>query len=116
MLLSLADEHIEDLGPLYQETARLAAPGAAFVLPGYHPHFLMMMGMPAHFDDAHGRSVAVRSWVHLTSEHIKAGHSAGWRLDAMDEGVIDEAWLAKKPKWARFRHHPVSFCLVWRRP
>jgi hypothetical protein len=33
----------------------------------------------------------------------------------MDEGVIDEAWLAKKPKWARFRRHPVSFCMVWRR-
>lgn len=114
MLMSLADEHVEDLAPLYREAARLAAPGAAFVLVGYHPHFLMM-GMPAHFNDADGRPVAVQSWVHLTSDHFRAAGAAGWTLQAMDEGVIDEAWLAKKPKWARFRHHPVSFCLVWRR-
>ena len=115
MLMSLADEHIEDLGPVYREAARLAAPGAAFVLVGYHPHFLMM-GMPAHFNDAEGRPVAVQSWVHLTSDHFRAAGDAGWTLQGLDEGVVDEAWLAKKPKWARFRHHPVSFCMVWRRP
>jgi SAM-dependent methyltransferase len=114
MVMALADEHIADLGSLYRETARLAAPSARFVLVGYHPHFLMM-GVPTHFNDAQGSPVAVESYVHLTSDHIKAARTAGWSLDAMDEGIIDAAWLAKKPKWERFRSHPVSFCLVWRR-
>jgi hypothetical protein len=33
----------------------------------------------------------------------------------MDEGVIDDAWIAKKPKWECYRSHPVSFAMVWRK-
>lgn len=110
----LADEHLKELGPLYREAARLTRPGAAFVLVGYHPHFLML-GIPTHFDREDGEPVAVESHVHLFSDHVKAAHAAGWALAEMDEGVVDEAWLAKKPRWERYRFHPVSFCLVWRR-
>lgn len=111
---SLADEHLPDLTPLYAEAARLAAPGGSFVLVGYHPHFLMS-GIPTHFNGADGHPVAVESYVHLTSGHVTAALAAGWRLAAMDEGVIDDAWIAKKPKWVRLRHHPVSFLMHWRR-
>jgi SAM-dependent methyltransferase len=110
----LADEHLEDLRPLYAEAARLAAPGAALVVVGYHPHFLMN-GVPTHFDRADGTPVAIRAHVHLLSDHFKAAHAAGWRLAEMDEGVVDAAWLSKKPQWERYRHHPVSFALAWRR-
>jgi SAM-dependent methyltransferase len=115
LVLALADEHIKDLGALYGEASRLAAPKAAFVLVGYHPHFLML-GVPTHFNGDDGRPVAVESYVHLTSDHVTAALGVGWRLAAMDEGVIDDAWIAKKPKWERYRSHPVSFSLVWRRP
>jgi hypothetical protein len=40
---------------------------------------------------------------------------AGWTLAEMDEGVVDDAWLAKKPKWERYRLHPVSFAMIWRK-
>src|SRR5437868_5069640 len=83
-----------DLRLLYAETGRLAAAGAAFVVVGYHPHFLMT-GMPTHFNGADGQPVAVQSWVHLTSDHAKAAHGAGWSLAEMDEGVVDDAWIAK---------------------
>jgi hypothetical protein len=33
----------------------------------------------------------------------------------MDEGVVDDAWLEKKPKWRRYAGQPVSFAMVWRR-
>ena len=59
--------------------------------------------------------LAIESYVHLFSDHTKAAMRCGWQLEAMDEGVIDDAWIAKKPRWERFRHHPVSFVLVWRR-
>lgn len=111
---SLADEHLADLRPLYAEAARLAASEGRFVLVGYHPHFLMS-GIPTHFNGRDGAPVAIESHVHLASDHIKAAMAAGWRLEAMDEGIVDEAWIAKKPRWERFRHHPVSFVMVWRR-
>jgi SAM-dependent methyltransferase len=110
----LADEHLADLRPLYREAARLAAPTATFVLVGYHPHFLMN-GVPTHFDRADGQPVTIESHVHLFSDHVKAASAAGWRLREMDEGVVDDAWLAKKPQWALLRFHPVSFCMVWER-
>lgn len=110
----LAEEHLPDLAPLYREAGRLTSPGGAFVLVGYHPHFLMS-GIPTHFDRADGQPVAIESHVHLTSDHVKAAHAAGWRLAEMEEGLVDEAWLAVKPKWRRFLNHPVSYALVWRK-
>ena len=102
------------LPPLYQEAARLCARAAGFVIVGYHPHFLML-GIPTHFDRADGQPVAIESHVHLLSDHVKAAHASGWRLLEMDEGVVDEAWLAKKPKWRQYAGHPVSFAMVWQR-
>jgi SAM-dependent methyltransferase len=110
----LADEHLKDLGPLYREAARLAAPSGRFVIVGYHPHFLMM-GVPTHFDRAPRQPVAIESHVHLFSSHVRAAHTAGLRLVEMSEGLVDEAWIAAKPKWQAFRHHPVSFAMVWHR-
>jgi SAM-dependent methyltransferase len=111
----LADEHLPDLHPLYGEAWRLTRPGGAFVLVGYHSHFLMS-GIPTHFDRAGHEPVAVESYVHLLSDHVKAAQAAGWTLSEMDEGVVDDEWLAKKPNWKRLLHHPCSFSMVWRRP
>jgi SAM-dependent methyltransferase len=112
---SLADEHLSELGPLYREAARLTKPGGSFVLVGFHPQFLMT-GMPTHFDRAPGEPVTIRTHVHLLSDHVKAAHAAGWSLAEMDEGVIDDAWLRKKPKWRDHFGLPISFVFVWRRP
>lgn len=109
----LVDEHLPNLTGLYQEARRLSRPGGGFVLVGYHPHFLML-GIAAHFDRANGDSIGVESHVHLTSDHIAAGHAAGFRLREMIEGVVDEGWVPLKPKWAeRYRGHPVTFAMVW---
>jgi SAM-dependent methyltransferase len=110
----LADEHLADLRPLYREAARLAAPSGTFVTVGYHSHFLLN-GIPTHFNRRGGEPVGVESYVHLLSDHTKAAFAAGWALAEMDEGVVDDAWIAKKPKWERFRFHPVSFSMVWRK-
>lgn len=110
---SLADEHLPDLRPLYAEVARLTRAGGCFVLVGFHPQFLMA-GMPTHFDRASGETVTIRSYVHLLSDHVKAAHAAGWSLIEMDEGLVDEAWLDKKPKWEKYQGLPISFVMVWR--
>lgn len=108
----LANEHIADLAPLYREAARLAERGGRFVIVGYRPHFLML-GIPTHFDRPSGEAVAIESHVHLMSDHVAAAHRAGFRLAEMIEGIVDDAWIKVKPSWARYRHHPVSFAMVW---
>jgi SAM-dependent methyltransferase len=113
-LQSLADEHLADLRPLYEEAARVTLRDGAFVIVGYHPQ-LLMAGIPTHFDRATGEPVTIRSYVHLFSDHVKAAHGAGWALLEMEEGLIDATWVRKKPKWEAYLGVPISFALVWRR-
>jgi SAM-dependent methyltransferase len=110
----LVDEHLPDVPPLYREAHRLAKRGGIFVLVGYHPHFIMSFGVPTHFDSASGEPVAIETHVHLLSDHVTAALEAGWTLAEMRERVIDESWLELKPRWKRYRGHPVSFAFVWR--
>jgi SAM-dependent methyltransferase len=112
----LVDEHLRGLEPLYRETSRLLRPGGAHVLVGFHPHFIMTAGMPTHFDRAPGESVAIETYVHLMSDHVAAARAANLALVEMRERLVDDRWIARKPSWEPYRHHPVSFALVWRKP
>ena len=85
------------------------------MIVGFHPQFLMA-GMPTHFERATGEIVTIRSFVHLLSDHVKAARPLGWSLLEMDEGLVDEAWLRKKPKWKAYSGVPISFVMVWRKP
>ena len=112
----LVDEHLADLRPLYAEAARLLRPGGTFVLVGIHPHFVIAAGMPTHFDDAEsGDPLAIETHVHLLGDQVAAGRGAGLALTELRERVIDDEWVALKPKWERFRGHPISFAAVWER-
>ena len=62
-----------------------------------------------------GKHITIRSYVHLLSDHVKAAHAAGWTLLEMEEGLVDQAWLLKKPKWQAYFGLPISFMMVWRR-
>ena len=110
----LADEHLPDVHPLYREGARITRPGGYFVLVGYHPFFLLS-GIPTHFNTASGEPVTIQCYVHLLSDHIQAALAEGWTLREMHEGLIDDEWLAKKPKWSQYRNRPVSFAMVWQK-
>lgn len=110
----LADEHLSELNPLYSEAYRLIKPGSFFINVGYHPHFLMN-GIVTHFHRDSGEAIAIQSYVHLISDHIKAALKSGFTLIFMDEGVVDSDWLMKKPKWEKYKHRPVSFLFVWKK-
>jgi SAM-dependent methyltransferase len=111
----LVDEHLAELAPLYNEAFRLAAPGGLLVLVAFHPHFIMASGMPTHYTGAAGEPIAIETHVHLLSAHVGAAIGAGWALAEMQERVIDDAWLALKPKWSAYRGHPVAVAFVWRK-
>ncbi|MCH8965745.1 MAG: methyltransferase domain-containing protein [Planctomycetes bacterium] len=111
-IMVLADEHLEDLRPVYHEAARLTRTGGRFVIVGYHPHF-MLMGIPPHFHPESGEPLAITSYLHFTSDHVRAAHAAGWSLLEMHERLIDEACIAAKPKWEKLLNHPISFAMVW---
>lgn len=112
--MSLVDEHLPSLVPVYQEAARVAATGATFVVVGMHPYFFMT-GMPTHFKDKDGNSRALETNVHLASDHVAAAFAAGWRLQEMHEGVIDDEWITVKPKWEKYKGYPVNYGYVWSR-
>ena len=109
----LVDEHLRDLRPLYREASRLLRPGGTYVLVGYHPHFIMTAGIPTHFDRAPGESVAIETYVHLFSDHVAAARAVDLSLIEMRERLVDERWIALKPRWKPYRNHPVSFAMVW---
>jgi SAM-dependent methyltransferase len=115
VICALVDEHLPALAPLYAEAHRLARPGGAFVIVGFHPHFIMASGMPTHYDDAAGEPVAIETYVHQLSDHVAAALDAGWSVAEMRERLIDDAWLALKPKWSALRGQPVSYAFGFRR-
>ena len=112
----LVDEHLSDLRPLYREASRLLRPGGAFVLVGYHPYFIMASGIPTHFDETPGQSLAIETYVHLFSDHVAAARAADLVLVELRERLVDDRWIALKPRWEPYRNHPVSFAMVWRKP
>ena len=95
---------------------RLARPGALWVQVSFHPQWIIATGMPTHFDGPDGEPVAIATHVHLVSEQAEAALAAGFSLLEMRERLVDDAWVALKPKWERYRGLPVSIAYAWRRP
>lgn len=110
----LADEHFADISHLYAEASRLTRNKGHFIIVGYHPFFLMN-GLITHFHKENGEPLAIESYVHLFSDHFKAAQRVNLSLLEMDESIIDEDWLARKPKWMDYKNRPVSFLFIWQK-
>jgi hypothetical protein len=65
-------------------------------------------------DRVTGEPVAVETHVHLPSAHVAAARHAGFTAIELHEGVIDDAWIRRKPQWQTYRDWPISFAWVWR--
>jgi SAM-dependent methyltransferase len=110
--VGLADEHLPELLPLYQEAARLVRPAGYLVLVGYHP-FFQLSSVPTTFEQRTGEPATIEGYVHLFSEHVQAANACGWLLRELHERLIDEAWIAKRPRAAPRKGWPVSFACLW---
>lgn len=116
VVASLVDEHLPEPAPLHEAAWRLARPGGSWVMVGFHPHFIIAAGIPTHFEDESGTTLAIETNVHLLSDHLGSALDCGWQLAEIQERVVDDRWLELKPQWARWRGHPVSVAYVWRKP
>lgn len=110
--VGLADDHLPELLPLYQEASRLVRPMGYLVLVGYHP-FFQLSGIPATFEKPTGERATIEGYVHLFSEHVQAANACGWLLREMYERLIDEDWIARRPRAAPRKGWPVSFACLW---
>lgn len=110
--VGLADEHLAELLPLYQEAARLVRPQGYLVLVGYHP-FFQLSGVPTTFEHSTGEVITIEGYVHLFSEHVQAAGACGWLLRELHESLIDEEWIARRPRVAPRKGWPVSFVCLW---
>jgi hypothetical protein len=57
--------------------------------------------------------VAIEGYVHLFSEHVQAASRCGWQLRELYERLIDEEWIARRPRAASHLGWPVSFTCLW---
>ena len=62
-----------------------------------------------------GEPVAIETHVHLLSEHLPPVSPPAGTLVEMKERLIDDGWLALKPKWSSLRGQPIAFAVAWRR-
>jgi SAM-dependent methyltransferase len=113
--VGLADDHLPAVAPLYQEAARLVRPMGYLVLLGYHPLF-QLNGVPATFELPSGESATIEGYVHLFSEHVQAATASDWRLRELYERLIDDDWIAQRPRAAARKGWPVSFVCLWQQP
>ena len=115
---SFATCHLTDLGEFYAEAARLIRPSGKVVLVDYHP-FMLLKGVPTHFQAPAGEPVAITNVVHLIGDHVQAGCGAGLTLWELREQLVDAEWVEEnrrlfgEPRLACHVGHPVSFAMVW---
>ena len=115
---SFATCHLTDLGEFYAEAARLTRPSGKVVLVDYHP-FMLLKGVPTHFQAPAGEPVAITNVVHLIGDHVQAGCGAGLTLWELREQLVDAEWVEEnrrlfgEPRLACHVGHPVSFAMVW---
>jgi len=111
---SFAVCHLNELAGFYAEAARLIREDGKIVLVDYHP-FMLLKGVPTHFNLPTGERVAIANVIHLIGNHVEAGRCAGLSLRELREQLVDAEWVREKPRMASHAGQPVSFAIVWAR-
>ncbi len=100
LTFDLVLEHLESLGPVFAEAARVMAPGALLYVSELHP-FRQYQGKKAEFSTGEGRA-EIPAYVHHLSDFLGAAGGAGLRLVDLREGWHAED-AGKPPRLAVMR-------------
>jgi malonyl-CoA O-methyltransferase len=88
---NLVLEHVRELGPIYDEAARVLRPSGELFLCELHP-YRQLRGGQAHFEDEEtNETVPVTAYRHSVSEYVNGGIAAGLTLRALGEHVEESA-------------------------
>lgn len=108
VLVSLVLEHIQELGALYQEVARVVRPGGQIWILEMHP-YLALQGTGAHFIQD-GKEIRLTTVAHNISDLLGAGLHSGLVLLDVEE------FPAQHPKArAKWQQAPYLLTIGWRR-
>lgn len=101
---ALALEHVESLGPVFREFARVLRPGGQAMVSDMHPAWKMLGGVAAFpTEDGSPGVPFVGGFTHQLSDYIEAFLAAGFTMNACIEPRLDEAALKLFPS---FRPYP----------
>jgi ubiquinone/menaquinone biosynthesis C-methylase UbiE len=124
----LALTHVEDLGPVFAEFARVLRTGGRVVTTDLHPLINSLGGAAAFPIEDHRPDVAkgetltihyVTNLVHQVSEYLGAFGAAGLRVTGCHEPRVDEAVVSFMPAFgafpdaARQAYLGLPYLLVW---
>ena len=108
---ALVMEHVAEVEPALAEAERVLAPGGAIVLSVFHPAFLFK-GVPPHFrSEAEEREYEMPAFVHMAADYVTALLDLGMTLTHLVEPAVDDALIARLPKWEKHRGTPVAIVL-----
>lgn len=98
VVATLVLEHVEFLGPIFAEAARVLRPGGEFYLCELHP-YRQMSGRQAEFTDkATGGLERVTAFLHDVSEYVNGGLAAGYELIQLGEWRDPDAAGGELPR------------------
>jgi len=98
VIAMLVLEHVEQLEPIFAESARVLRAGGELYLCELHP-FRQMSGSQANFiNRATGRPVRVPAFLHDVSEYVNVGLAAGYQLVRLDEWRDPDAQKSELPR------------------
>jgi malonyl-CoA O-methyltransferase len=113
---ALVMEHLPEIGPAIAEAHRVLAPGGSFVLSVYHPFFLFK-GIPPHFKkERDGQEYELPSYVHYAADYVTAVLRLGMKLTDLLEPLVDDALVARLPKYQKHHGSPLAIVLRATKP
>lgn len=87
MVIALAINHVEHLGPVFAEAARVLRPGGHLLVSSMAGYFTGSRLSPLLALDEHGRIGYLPEWNHTTGEQLRAALAAGFTVRACEELV-----------------------------